>query len=84
MLGDQGTHAHVIIGLHECVWNAPPVSLVHPAFDDTSSLGSPPRRVIPPWVTASRSLAGNREAEINPTTLSSLLFFRVFLSFLFS
>ena len=31
-----------------CIWNAPAVSLVLPAFDDTRSLGSPPRQVVYP------------------------------------
>ena len=35
-------------------------------------------------MTASRFLEGNMEAELKPTTFSSLLPFRVFLSFLFS
>ena len=43
-----------------------------PDFDDTRSLGYPPRRVVYPfgfhWVTASRFLAGNREAKLKPTT----------------
>ena len=70
--------------------NAPAVSLVHKAFDDTGSLGSPrymvypPGSIVPSWVTASRFLAGNREAELKSTTFSSLLLFRDFLSFLFS
>ena len=62
---------HVYLVLRECIWNAPAVSLVLTTFDDTGSLGSPPRQVVyppgsmvPPWVTASR--------------------FLVFLSFLFS
>ena len=55
------------------------VSFVLPAFDDIASLGYPPRRVVylpgslvPPWVTDSRFLAGNVEAELKRTTLSSL------------
>ena len=36
----------VILVLRECIWNAPAVSLVFPAFDDIGSLGSPPRRVV--------------------------------------
>ena len=87
-LGRQDDRARVILVLHECIWDAPTVSLVLPAFDDTGSLGFPPCWVsyplVPHWVTASRFLAGNREAEIKPTTLSSLLLFRLFLSFLFS
>ena len=40
--------------------------------------------MVPPWVIASHFLGGNREAELKPITFSSLLLFRVFLSFLFS
>ena len=39
---------------------------------------------VPPWVTDSRFLMGNREDEPTPNTFSSLLRFRVFLPFLFS
>ena len=65
MLEGQGACARVLL-LRECIWNAPVVSLVLPAFDDNGSLGSPPSRkvyplvsMVPPWVTASRFLAGN-------------------------
>ena len=51
------------------------VSLVLPAFDSSGSLGSLPRQVVyppgsmvPPWVTDSRFLSGNNEAELKPTT----------------
>ena len=91
LLERQGSRVRVILVLHECIWLAPAVSLVLPAFDTTGSLGSPPRQVVnppgsmfPPWMTASRFLKGNREAERKPTTFSSLILFRVFLSFLFS
>ena len=88
LFGDQRACARAIIVLRECIWNALAVSLVLPAFDDTGSVGSSPRRVfiplVPPWVTASRFLAGTREAEPKPTTFPLLLLFRVFLSFLFS
>ena len=40
--------------------------------------------LVPPWVTPSRILVENREAELKPTTFSSILLFRVFLSFLFT
>ena len=57
--------ARVILVLRECIWNTPAVSLFLPAFDDTGSLGSPPRQtayppssMVPPWVTVSRLLAG--------------------------
>ena len=83
--------ARVILVLRECILNVPTVSLVLPAFNDTCSLGPPPRQEVyppgskvPPWVTAFRFLVGNREAELKPNIFSSLLFSRVFLSFLFS
>ena len=88
LLEGQGTRAHVIPVLHECIWNALAVSLVLLTFNDTGSLGSPPRQVVfpsgsmvSPWVTASRFLAGNRDVELKPTTFFSLLLFRTFLSF---
>ena len=91
MLRGQGARIGVILVLRERIWNVLAVSLVLPTFDDTGSLGSPPHQVVypsgsmvPSWVTASRFLAGNREAELNPTTFSSLLLFCVFLSSLFS
>ena len=66
-MGSQGTRGRVILVLRECIWNAPAVPLVLPTFDDTVSLGSPPRHVVyppgsmvSPWVTASLFLAGNR------------------------
>ena len=75
-----------LIVLSKCIWNGPVVSLVLTAFDGTSSLGSPPHQVVyppgsivPTWVTASHFLSGNREAELNSTTFSSLLLFHVFL-----
>ena len=43
--GGQVAHAHAILFLREYTWNTPAVSLVIPAFDDTGSLGSPPRQV---------------------------------------
>ena len=46
--GSQGAHTHVILVLHECIWNAPAVLLVLPAFDDTGSLDSLPRRLVFP------------------------------------
>ena len=77
LLEGQGFRALVILVLRECIWNAPAVSLILPAFDDTGSMGSPPHQVIyppvrlvPPWVTASRFVTGNTEAELKPTTFS--------------
>ena len=63
----------------ECIWNAPTVSLVLLAFDDTGSLGFPPLRVTASWF-----LAGNRKPELKPTTFSSPLLFLVFLSLFIS
>ena len=69
IVGGQVDRARVILVLPECIWNPPAVSRVLPAFDDTGSLGFLPRQVVsplgsmvPPWVTASHFLAGNREA----------------------
>ena len=60
----------VILVLREFIWNTLAVSLVLPTFDDTDSLGSPPREVVyslvPPWVTASSFLEGNKKAEQKP------------------
>ena len=77
---------HDILDFIEYIWNAPMVSLVLPTSDDTGSWGSPTRQAVyspgpmfPPWF-----LVGNREAELRPTTFSSLLLFCAFLSFLFS
>ena len=62
------------------------VSLVLSASDNIVSLSSPPREVVyppgfmvPPWVTASLFLAGNRKAELIPDIFSLLLLFRIFL-----
>ena len=43
LLGGLEVHTHIILVLYECIWNGSTVSLVFPAFDDTGSLGSPPR-----------------------------------------
>ena len=44
--GGQGARDRVILVLRECNWNAPAVSFDFLAFDDTSSLGSPPHQVV--------------------------------------
>ena len=58
---DRAHEHRIILVLLECIWNAPVVLLVLPAFDEANSLGSPPSRVVyplvSPWVTASRFLA---------------------------
>ena len=75
LLGGEGANDRVILVLRECIWNTPAVSIVLSA-----SLGSPPRGGLSPWVNATRFLAGNREAELKPTTFSSLLLLHFFLS----
>ena len=62
----------------------PEALLVLLTFDDAGSLGSPPHQVfyppdsmVLPWVTASRFLVGNSEAELNPP-LYFQLYFSVF------
>ena len=54
-----------------------------PGFSSASWV-CPPASMFLAKVTASRFLAGNREAELKPTTFSSLPFFLAFLSFLVS
>ena len=58
------------------------VSLVLPTFDDTGSLDFLMCQVVifmvPPWVTTSCFLMGNRETELKPTTFPSLLLFPCF------
>ena len=44
----RGARARVILVLPECMWNAPTVSLVFPAFDDTGFFDYPPRQVVEP------------------------------------
>ena len=46
--GHQGACARVILVLCECIWNATVISFFLPAFDDTSSLSSPPHQVVYP------------------------------------
>ena len=41
LLEGQGARARVIRVLRDCIWNAPSVLNVLPAFDYTGSLGSP-------------------------------------------
>ena len=42
LLRSQKARARIILVLRECIWKAPPVSLVLPAFNGTGSL-------FPPW-----------------------------------
>ena len=60
----------VLLVLRECIWHAAAVSLVLQAFDVPGSLGNPPGSTLG---VASRFLAENSEAELKPTTFSSLL-----------
>ena len=48
LLGDQGARTRVVLVLLECIWIAPLVSLVLPAFDDTGPMGSPHQVAYPP------------------------------------
>ena len=49
--GVTGGPARVILVLRECIWNAPEVSLVLPAFDVTGSLGfSSTSGGLSPWL----------------------------------
>ena len=72
----MGDCAHVVLVLCEYIWNTPTVSLALSTFDDTGFLGSPhqvvytPSSMVPPWVTASHFLTGNKEAELKRTTFS--------------
>ena len=52
----EGSRARAILVLRECIWNAPVISLVLPAFDDTESLGSPHQVVSLPGSTLSDCL----------------------------
>ena len=83
IVGGVGRHALVILVSYECIRYVSAVSLVLPNFGDTDYLGYPPHRVVSILVTTSRFLAGNKEAELKPTTFSSLLL-SMFFFFLFS
>ena len=48
MSGGLEVRALVILVLLKFIWNAPEVSLVHSAFEDTGFLGFPPRRMAYP------------------------------------
>ena len=64
LLGGQEACARVVLVLSECIWSAPAVSVVLPAFDVTGS-----------WFH--RFLVGNRGAELN-LPLSLYSYFSVF------
>ena len=44
--GRRGDHVHVILVVHECIWDALVVTLGLLVFDDTDSLGYPTLRVF--------------------------------------
>ena len=86
-VGGRGFRGRVILVVRECIWDALGVLLFLPTFDGTGSLKYPLRWVVyPPMGStlrpASRFLVGNREAELKPTSFSSLRLFSVIL-FLF-
>ena len=66
--GVRGSALILFLFLSVCIWNAPVVLLVLQAFDNTSSLGSPPCQVVyppgfmvpEPLVTASCILVENK------------------------
>ena len=46
LVGGSGARCCVILVLREFIFNTPAISFILPAFDDTGSLGPPPRRVV--------------------------------------
>ena len=76
-VGSQGFRECVTLFVRECIWNALVVLGFPPRWVVYHSSGSTP-------MTASRFFVGNREAELKPTTFSSLLRLRVFLTLFFS
>ena len=88
LLRGQEAHTRVILVLRECIWSVPVVSLVLLA----SKISAPwvflrvgwSNPLVQPWVIAARFLAWNKEAELKPTTFSSLLPFLSLVSCLFS
>ena len=69
--------------LRESIWNTLAVSIVLKAFDNVGCLGCLPWWMVYPCGFHPGDclpfIAGNREAELKPTTFSSLLLFRNFL-----
>ena len=83
----RDTPQHIFLRLTIGLMNAN-IAKVHHSFSITNFLGGYLKMyatfffyesLVPPWVTASRFLAGNREVELKHTTFSSLLLFRYFL-----
>ena len=70
MLGAQRFQVRVILVLHEYILDAPVVPPVLPMFDVAGSLAYHLGSTLE---TASHFLMGNIEAELIPTTFSSLL-----------
>ena len=90
LLGDQGACAcyscFTWIHLEYAHGLACPPSLSQyrlPGFSSASEV-YPPSYIVPPWVTTSCFLGGDREVELKPTSFSSFLLFRDFHYFLFS
>ena len=91
LMWGQEVRDRVILVVHKCIWNALVVLLgpPSPTFNNSGSLD-----YLQCWVAyhqlcsnlvpASRFFPGNREAELNPSTFSSVLLLGVFLHFLFS
>ena len=52
LLGGEGARARFIVVLRVCIWNAPAVLLVLPAFANIGSLGNLPHHVVYPLVSA--------------------------------
>ena len=82
-MGGQGARDRVVLVVCGYIWNALVVLLRLLTFDGTGFLGYPLRRVVyrqsvSTLVAASHSLAGNREADLKPSTFSSLLLFCFF------
>ena len=50
ILRGQGARACFTLALREWIWNAPVISLILPAYDNTGSLGYPPHPVVYPSV----------------------------------
>ena len=46
--GVRGSVVRVVLALPYCIWNASPVSLLLPTFDDKGFLDYPPLRVVYP------------------------------------
>ena len=89
VVGNQGSHVVLfyvnVSGMHpQSSLSSQPLTILAPQVLLCIRWSIPLVPLFHTWVTASRFLAGNREAELKPTTFSSLLLFPDFLSFFFS